>query len=948
MTAARFELVGGDVGHARRLLAAAPEERRGWEWDYLNAALDQSTLTVRGLGTPVWFLDVSPDGERVAAMRLGTGVDPVFERAVELFQTSDGTQIATLGEEKHFANGFEFSADGRSIVSSGEVMLPSVWDGLDGSLRWGARIEIDSRPPSFGFSHDSTRVAAAYAGGTIRVFAAGDGSELLVLESGAEDALQPTFSGDDRQVVALTRDGWIRSWDARTGEVRHGRRLTGYFSNLARIVGLGAAGFAVVADGKVHRLNGELDLLPLRYDGQALRAIYHEGRHALLIQTYRVLQLQPLDGIDPVVWPWISADGGSIAVDRQGSVIACSGADETSIGLFRPGDAAFRATLLGHTDRVSAMEFAGDSTDLVTASRDGTIRVWRDVLTARDAFCGGMGSGDPRLSACGRFAFGEQRDAENRDGLALWPVDGAGSSWTVVREEGRYLSHCALDATSARVAVLDESGRLEVRDAVHGGLVANAIDRAAGDSLVAFVPGRNEVLVADGGGTVYRYDVEGGALQRRYEAASDSGGNVLAAESDVVVLGRHDGGLACWDLESGALLWEAVDPDQPVDQPVGSDHFGYQASAVEQAVVGPGADVLAALHEDGRVRVLDLETGTDRYSLAMRLGLAECVAFHPTAARIAVGYADGAVRVFDQATGVERLRVDLRRGNVGASAVLSLGFTPDGSRLIAIHRGGRVETYDSLPASQRWHADRDNLAMEAPDRAWVEAAIAQSGGVDSLVGELRNGTVTHAAGVHAARVAVAVFVQSVRDRALELEIDDPNESSVLQRIATDPAWTDVERRVAARWFDDRDPESDRLAWRLLREIRVLATANRQQLRRLTDCARRIMELGTDDPTTLYHVGAIELEIFGEPAAALLALERAALASDNYEHDYGYDELERSRDAYLAMAHWRLGHPDAARAALASARGGPGGELSEEEERVLNLAAQMIEINAGND
>jgi hypothetical protein len=59
----------GEIADAKATLSKTDPARRGWEWQYLNAALDRSGATLKEHGASVSYVTFSPDGRWMASGR---------------------------------------------------------------------------------------------------------------------------------------------------------------------------------------------------------------------------------------------------------------------------------------------------------------------------------------------------------------------------------------------------------------------------------------------------------------------------------------------------------------------------------------------------------------------------------------------------------------------------------------------------------------------------------------------------------------------------------------------------------------------------------------------------------------------------------------------------------------------------------------------------------------
>lgn len=159
-------------------------------------------------------------------------------------------------------------------------------------------------------------------------------------------------------------------------------------------------------------------------------------------------------------------------------------------------------------------------------------------------------------------------------------------------------------------------------------------------------------------------------------------GRYLAGASDEVVL---------WDLETGdevvrvpAVLDSVVVPSRrggkQIDDPIW----------VTAVAFHPTADRLAVGHDDGVVRLWDIDTGDEAGTLGTFGSAVSAVAFDPAGTRLAVAHEDRLIRVWDVAEG--RL-VGQLEGHT--DRVPALAWHPDGRRVLSAGWDTTVRVWDA-------------------------------------------------------------------------------------------------------------------------------------------------------------------------------------------------------------------------------------------------------------
>jgi WD40 repeat protein len=107
----------------------------------------------------------------------------------------------------------------------------------------------------------------------------------------------------------------------------------------------------------------------------------------------------------------------------------------------------------------------------------------------------------------------------------------------------------------------------------------------------------------------------------------------------------------------------------------------------------PDRALVASAGMDGTVRVWDGASGREVFVLSGHSGMVPRVAFSPDGRRLASGGWDGTVKLWDPASGQEMLSV----GAVEMSRMTSLGFSPNGARLVVVRDAGVITILDARP-----------------------------------------------------------------------------------------------------------------------------------------------------------------------------------------------------------------------------------------------------------
>lgn len=298
--------------------------------------------------------------------------------------------------------------------------------------------------------------------------------------------------------------------------------------------------------------------------------------------------------------------------------------------LWRVSDTS-EAVLRGHTGAAMSVFFAPDGRTLVSASFDGTIRVWDGA------------DGTPRQ------VFHTEQEGE------------------------RCVSY---SPTQHRVVLGRPMGRVECWDLAAGQRLWS-MDSAMSAFQMAFSPDGGTVAV-DGPGRVMEFrDSSTGKMLRTLEGGTKVLSNLrdLAYSQDGrrLAAGLWDGTVAVWDVETGEIR-------------VLQGHEG----PVFAVAFSPDGKTIASAGDDATVRIWDAETGQELRALRGHWMAVNTLAFSPDGTRIATGGRDATVRIWDAATGSELKRL---RGHEGS--VLSVAFSADGNRLASASRDLSVRLWNA-------------------------------------------------------------------------------------------------------------------------------------------------------------------------------------------------------------------------------------------------------------
>jgi WD40 repeat protein/tRNA A-37 threonylcarbamoyl transferase component Bud32 len=371
----------------------------GGEVTVWDASSGKELLPLTSLASQVWSVAFSPDGHRIVA----GGED----QTVMVWDADTGRELFAFKGHSSAITSVAFSPDGQRIVTGSSDGTSMVWDAVGGKGPAGVeqesksfmaklwkefhdqglaqvdeRTQINMATFSMVFSLDGRRILTRDAGGTVKLWDAASGQELLALEV---NAMCVALSPDGQRIVTgdLRR---AKVWDAANSRElasHKGMAASVAFSPEGqRIISRGNLfGAATVWDAATGRDLFTLDVnaasIAFSPDGQ--RIVTGSGSFDGIAKVWDAAtgrELFTLKGLNP-----------SVAFSPDSRRIVTAGSDG-SARVWDAADGRELLTLKGHHGRASAAAFSPDGRRIVTGSLDQSAKVWeassgRELLTLK-------------------------------------------------------------------------------------------------------------------------------------------------------------------------------------------------------------------------------------------------------------------------------------------------------------------------------------------------------------------------------------------------------------------------------------------------------------------------------------------------------------------------------------------------------------------------------------
>jgi WD40 repeat protein len=373
------------TGHsgAARALAFSPDGRY-----FASASNVDSTIRIwdayageqaHSFNAPgVASLGYSPDGRHI--------VSGSMDNAIRVWETETGMEILTLAGRSSWVRALAFSPDGRRIAMGSTDRTIHIWEAGSGrEIMTLAGHSATVR--SVAYSPDSGRIVSGAADSTVRVWDAASGRELQTLRGHGSVVRAVACDPSGQFIVSGSSDRTIKVWDAETGEELW--TFTGHrgevnalaFSPDGSTIASGSSDRTIklwdVGGGAPRTLQGHASaVVSVSYSNNGVRLV-----SGSIDGTIKLWDLE--SGAELKTLPGYSTHIKSgLSYDANGLSFAAS-MDNHDVVIFDGASAEQRRVLRGHTEAIYDLAYSPNGLRLVSASLDGTVRIW-DTTTGRE------------------------------------------------------------------------------------------------------------------------------------------------------------------------------------------------------------------------------------------------------------------------------------------------------------------------------------------------------------------------------------------------------------------------------------------------------------------------------------------------------------------------------------------------------------------------------------
>jgi WD40 repeat protein len=587
--------------------------------------------TLGGHQGPVRAALYSPDGDRiVTADEAGT---------VWIWSSQDWQPVSSWTGHPAPINGLAFSPDGRRLATSGEDEQVKLWNADTAELLQ----TLSGGGGPVAFSPDGRWLVASQADRSVRLWDLDTGAVARQLEGHQDLVISLTFSADSTRLATAGWDAQLIFWEVNTG-----RRLQSW--------------------------EGEFGDLVFHPEDDRLFADFSAGG--------KILRLP--DGEEQV------STGGHTnlvlagAIDGGWTRIATSGLDRKIV----VSDAQSGEQILilgGHAAQVADLAFSPDGRHLVSASGDGSARVW-DLAPAREVLT------IETLDGYGRIAFspdGARIAAGDADTIGVW--DSVSGAALQRFSQPTLTTGVAFAPDLPWLAGATEGGRLTIWNVDTGDTLWTAEVSEALIFFLAFSPDGRRLAAASEDGHVRVFAADAAALVLDLDLQAPVLSVAFSPVGSQLLTTDFDHNAILWDAESGRRLVTMQHDD-----------------LVWGGAFSPDGLRIATASTDGTARIWEAATGSELHRLIGHSSTVVSVAFTPDGSRLATVGRDGTARLWDAETGERLLSLEGEGEGLNGVAV-----SPDGARLATA--GARAIRFYYLSLSDLQELARDRVTRGLTD-----------------------------------------------------------------------------------------------------------------------------------------------------------------------------------------------------------------------------------------
>jgi len=343
--------------------------------------------------------------------------------------------------------------------------------------------------------------------------------------------------------------------------------------------------------------------------------------------------------------------------------------------------------LRGHDAAVVQAAFSPDGSRIVTASRDGTARIW-DALSGAELVVL-----DGHSGAVQHASFspdGRRIVTASRDGTArIWDVS-SGVELVALEGHDGAVFRAEFSPDGDRIVTASADGTARIWDAATGAELVVMRGHQTEVQDAVFSADGSRVVTASVDGTARLWNAANGSEIAVLRGKSAAGAFSLGTTTTFInaVFSPDGGRVVTALLGDVAQVWDATTGTQLAT-------LNGHERAVQNASFSPDGSLIVTASWDNTARVWDATTGAVTAVLRGHDALIFRAAFGPDGRRVVTASADGTARLWATSTGAQ---IAVLRGHT--ASVISASFSPDGTRVATTSTDGTARIWNATGSSE--------------------------------------------------------------------------------------------------------------------------------------------------------------------------------------------------------------------------------------------------------
>lgn len=620
----------GEFHRMRTRLNSAPEEHRGWEWNFLNGLANPSLDTIAAHDDMIMCMASDKN-----ATVLATGS---ADGSVRIWNAQSKQLIAQASGHSERVRSIAVSSDGKRVISGSQDSTVRIWDTNSGThlnIFRGHKEEVVSvtiNPDNEIISVSGNKVWKWDAATGNRI------SELVNVPVGASGAL---YSRDGNTLCMWGNSGDVWICDGASNEVLfkldHGNAINvGSFNFDSSMIATGSS------NGIVNIWNTSTGELQYTFQGSTnnIRSVAFSKNGKLFAsgQGDRAIYLWSLTTgeLITILYGHAEVISGLQFIDEDRKLYSSSW--DRSLRLWNMEDPEPNMTLRGHEAEVTSTAFSPDGFTIASSSVDGYVRFWDAV---QGTLIGKFQAHKATIFEIAYSHDGKQIATAGGDRIVkLWnAVTGAeiatlkghtNSVWAVAfSPDGNYIVTGSNDRT------------MKVWDARSGEIIHTITGHAHRLISVAISPDSSQIASGSRDHSVRLWDINTGKLIKKFDGhISDVFAVIFSADGKTLYSGSRDQTVRTWDITSGTC----------------TDIFKEHGQFITCLALSPDGSRLVASSWFREILLWDLATGDEVAAFKGHDDVIRSISFGLNGQKILTGSYDKSVKVWNSASQETRKR----------------------------------------------------------------------------------------------------------------------------------------------------------------------------------------------------------------------------------------------------------------------------------------------------